>query len=81
MVPGVSLRPLLLPPMAAGLPALRGLPPAARGAGAVGVGVGRGQARKKKSAWALLYLRESQGEDSLICIGFGRLQVVTITTN
>lgn len=36
---------------------------------------------EKTSAWALLYLRDSQGEDSLICIGFGRLQVVTITTN
>lgn len=68
----MSLRPLLSPPKAAGLPALRDLPPAALG--------GTSQ-KKKTSAWALLYLRDSQGEDSLICIGFGRLQVVTITTN
>lgn len=36
---------------------------------------------EKTSAWALLYLRDSQGEDSLFCIGFGKLQVVTITMN
>ena len=52
--------------------------PRSRGGGG---GSGQGTSQKKKSAWALLYLRESQGEDSLICIGLGRLQVVIITTN